>query len=140
MDACGLAGGTPWKANVSEWGWYVPTKFAQHGDHGSKVLPPMPSGRKWKIGGIEEAIWQITANHGGGYQYRLCPVEEDLTEKCFQSHPIDFAGMQMLQFNNGTRLPITPTYVNQGVIPEGSMWAMNPIPPRCLGGSCKKDN
>ena len=21
-----------------------------------------------------QVIWQITANHGGGYQYRLCPA------------------------------------------------------------------
>ena len=29
-DACGLAGGTPWGKNVSEWGDYVPTIFAKH--------------------------------------------------------------------------------------------------------------
>ena len=30
------------------------------------------------------------------------------------------------------------TYVDQGVIPEGSTWSMNPIPPRCLGGGCSE--
>lgn len=139
VDACGLAGGTPWGKNVSEWGWYVPTKFAQHGDHGSK-LPPQPSGRVWKVGSIVEAIWQITANHGGGYTYRLCPASEELTEDCFRKYPIKFAGRQMLQYDNGTRLEITPTYVTEGVEPKGSMWAMNPIPPRCLGGDCKPGN
>ena len=29
-------------------------------------------------------------------------------------------------------------YVDQGVIPEGSTWSMNPIPPRCLGGGCSE--
>ena len=52
-------------------------------------------------------IWQITANHGGGYQYRLCPINEELTEECFQKHPLDFIkGSQYLQWNNGSRLHI----------------------------------
>jgi hypothetical protein len=38
IDSCGLAGGTPWSQNVSEWGWFVPTKYAKHGDFGSRVL------------------------------------------------------------------------------------------------------
>ena len=31
---------------------------------------------------------------------------------------------------------ITATYLDEGTLPEGSTWAMNPIPPRCLGGDC----
>jgi len=140
MDACGLAGGTPWKNNVSEWGWYVPTKYASHGDYGSKVLPEMPSDTVWKIGKEAEAIWQITANHGGGYQYRLCPSSEPLNEECFQKYPIEFTKKQYLQFNNGTRMQIQGTFVDYGTLPENSTWAMLPIPPRCLGGDCKKGN
>jgi len=135
MDACGLAGGTPWRKNVSEWGDYVPTKYAKHGDYGSK-LPELPSNTVWKIGGEAEVIWQITANHGGGYQYRLCPSSEPLTESCFQKHPLEFTGKQSIQFNNGTRIPVKGTFVSNGTIPEGSTWAMCPIPPRCLGGGC----
>ena len=64
-----------------------------------------------------QVIWQITANHGGGYQYRLCPagqvyltlkvlaigqiltyisslvlalIAQPLTEDCFQKHPLQF--------------------------------------------------
>ena len=37
-------------------------------------------------------------------------------------------------------MAIKGTYVSTGVIPEGSTWSMNPIPPRCLGPGCKKDN
>lgn len=49
----------------------------------------------------------FTANHGGGYQYRLCPLEDELTEECFQKHPLDFVrGLQYLQWNNGSRLNI----------------------------------
>ena len=64
VDPCGLAGGTPWGEWVPEWGNYVNTTFAHHGDYGSKVLPEYASGVVWKLGGVEEAIWQITANHG----------------------------------------------------------------------------
>ena len=31
-----------------------------------------------------------------------------------------------------THISYLETYVDQGVIPEGSTWSMNPIPPRCL--------
>lgn len=131
-------GGTPWSEWAPEWGNYVNTSFAQHGDFGSKVLPEYPTQTVWKRGGQAEVIWQITANHGGGYQYRLCPLtSQPLTESCFQNMPLDFVkGQQFLQWNNGTRLKINPTYVSEGTVPENSTWAMNPIPPRCLGGGC----
>ena len=29
--------------------------------------------------------------------------------------------------------------MSEGTIPPGSEWAMNPIPPRCLGGSCSNN-
>jgi len=136
MDACGLAGGTPWGDNVPEWGEYVNTTFASHGDKGSK-LPKVDSSVIWQIGGSAEVTWQITANHGGGYQYRLCPANEELTEECFMKLPLEFdRAKQFLQWNNGTRQHIQGTYVTEGVLPEGSTWAMNPIPPRCLGGGC----
>ena len=32
------------------------------------------------------------------------------------------------------------TYVEEGVLPDGSTWSMNPIPPRCLGSDCKPGN
>jgi hypothetical protein len=134
-DSCGLAGGTPWAANVSEWGDYVPTIFAKHGDKGSK-LPANPTSTVWSAGGTAEVVWQIGANHGGGYQYRLCPLGEPLTEECFQRHPLDFEqSKQALIFANGSRLPISGTFVTDGTLPMGSTWALNPIPPRCLGGS-----
>ena len=30
--------------------------------------------------------------------------------------------------------------MNEGVLPKGSTWSMNPIPPRCLGSGCKESN
>ena len=43
-------------------------------------LAPMDTGVKWKIGGVAEVTWQIENHHGGGYQYRLCPADEPLTD------------------------------------------------------------
>lgn len=73
-DACGLAGGTPWGANVSEWGDYVATPYAHHGDYGSKVLSRQQTGAIWKRGTQQEVMWQITANHGGGERVTLSLV------------------------------------------------------------------
>ena len=137
MDACGLAGGTPWTANVSEWGDYVQTPFATHGDKGSDVLKPLAAPAVWAAGGTAEVTWQVTANHGGGYAYRLCAADAPLTEACMQSTHLDFVpGKQTLLFANGTRLAIGGSYVSEGTLPAHSMWARNPIPPRCLGNGC----
>ena len=96
-----------WGDYVPQWGDYVPTRFAKHGDVGSLHLPIQPSGTVWKAGGVAEVVWQIGANHGGGYAYRLCPLGEALTEACFQDHPLPFdQTKQALLFPNGTRLPI----------------------------------
>jgi len=45
------------------------------GDAGSKTLPKMPSQVTWKAGETVEVAWALQANHGGGYQYRLCPAD-----------------------------------------------------------------
>ena len=37
---------------------------------------------------VIETLWSIRANHGGGYQYRLCPLEDTLTEECFKKMPM----------------------------------------------------
>ena len=60
VDPCGLAGGTPWGKWAPEWGNYVNTTYASHGDYGSKVLPEFPTNTTWTIGGHAEVIWQIT--------------------------------------------------------------------------------
>jgi len=138
-DPCGLAGGTPWGDDVSEWGEYASTTHAKHGDSGSKVLKKNATLgiSTWTIGQEVEVVWQITANHGGGYQYRLCPADRDLTEECFRETPLDFnQDKQHILLENGTRVHISGTFVSEGTEPMGSTWAMNPIPPTCLGGGC----
>ena len=72
--------------------------------------------------------WQQTAGHGGGYQYRLCPASEPLTEACFQETPMPFAGDSSLMLGNGTMMTLKSTFVSEGTLPAGSTWQMNPIP------------
>eukprot|EP00039_Didymoeca_costata_P006387 m.89761 g.89761 ORF g.89761 m.89761 type:complete len:384 (+) comp13238_c0_seq2:20-1171(+) len=138
-DACGLAGGTPWGPDVPEEGRYINTTHAHHGMKGSE-LPEMPTGTVWKAGGEAEVVWQIRFNHGGGYSYRLCPADKKLTEECFQSNHLEFVlGKQALLFSNGTRLPITGVFVNEGTSPPGSIWSRLPLPSSVLGPRCSCD-
>ena len=64
MDSCGLAGGTPWGADVAEAGDYINTTIARHGDRGSKVLPKSDAHTVWKIG--EEVGLQSTSSQPRG--------------------------------------------------------------------------
>jgi len=45
----------------------------------------------------------------GGYQFRLCPADADLTEACFQRTPIPFGGRTWLEWGDGKRLEINGT-------------------------------
>jgi len=127
LDSCGMAGGGP-KESCGE-GKYATTEFARQGDLGSNVLPPQPTGITWKAGNIVTAKWSIRANHGGGYQYRLCPATESLTEECFMRTPLPFASntTQILELVDAT-IQIPGKYVSEGTRPVGSTWAMNPLP------------
>merc|ERR1712048_236568 len=136
VDPCGLAGG-----------WY--TKGASFA--GGDAPPGVPQGAAgssfpynqkvlaqttWIAGTEAEVAWGITANHGGGYQYRLCPYDqyETLGEQCFQQNPLDFVGdTQWIQFghgmdrNNRTEIPAT-SVTGDKVVPVGSQWRKNPVP------------
>ena len=134
-DACGMSGGTtaanagPGEAVFSPESVGGSTVIAQ-GDLGAAVLPAGPETAVWTAGGRAEVRWGIRFNHGGGYQYRLCPWAEPLTEACFQRTTLEFVrGSQALELPNGTRLPVPdPQYVDEGVIPVGRSWARNPVP------------
>lgn len=128
-DACGMAGGTLKAHEGPGDAVFHDTEFARMGDLGSRVLKSAPSGTVWTVGAQVEVSWGIRYNHGGGYQYRLCPAGEDLTEACFRRNPLDFVrNKQALEWKNGTRLAINGTFVDKGTLPAGSTWAMNPIP------------
>ena len=88
----------------------------------------LPGSFPWMAGAKVHVSWSITANHGGGYQYRLCPANQNLTEECFQKMPLDFVGQQGFVWADGTDFWFNGTYVTEGTIPKGSKWAMNPLP------------
>lgn len=135
-NACGLAGGTPWAAEVSEAGVYTATEFAHHGMRGTE-LQPLESGVEWTIGGEAEVTWQIENNHGGGYSWRLCPADEPLTEECFQRHQLDFLeDQQGIVFKNGTVKLREGIFLTEGTFPAKSMWSTLPLPENWLGPRC----
>ena len=58
-----------------------------------RVLPPNLPGdvANWTVGSTPRVAWGMRFNHGGGYQYRLCPLEKmPCSEEEFQKMPLDF--------------------------------------------------
>jgi len=130
VDACGQAGGRFPNVYVGGDSDYTNTSLSRMGDLGSKVLPKGAPQATWVAGGTAEVMWGMRFNHGGGYQYRICPADRPLTEACFQETPLDFdRSKQALVWINGTRLPIEGVWVDgDATWPRGSTWARNPIP------------
>jgi hypothetical protein len=131
-DSCGVAGGHPATEDCEFGGCYMNTSNAVLGDMGSKKLPKQSYNVTWKAGTNVEVSWNIMANHGGGYQYRLCPADSTLDEECFQKTPLDFVGNQTFRWGgkNGKRKhSFKGTYATGDMVqPKGSMWAKNPVP------------
>jgi len=125
-DPCGRAGGGP--HSTGGHGEFTDTKYAKFGDLGSKVLPKYPTGTVWKAGSTVETMASFRANHGGGYQYRLCPLESELTEACFQETPMPFADDSKLMINDGRIIKLRSVDVSEGTTPPGSTWRMLGIP------------
>jgi hypothetical protein len=65
-SGCGVAGGNPvalFNGGIAPPGW-------PQGADG--LLLPATEPTVWYQGSVVEVAWAITANHGGGYSYRLC--------------------------------------------------------------------
>merc|ERR1711966_520366 len=140
-----MGGGSYSRKPGKEAGDYTKTAYAQHGDVGTQVLKPLPGHTPptYVRGGTAEVTWSMRNNHGGGYQYRLCPLPDnftELTEACFQQHPLDFVrDQQAIVFPNGTTYKLTAeqtTFVSEGTLPAGSTWSLIPMPPTLLGPCC----
>lgn len=126
LDPCGLMGG--WTSDNSvNGGFVVPPHVV--GEKGSS-LPPLPIQTEWVAGSVVEVEWAMAANHGGGYQWRLCPKGQESSEDCFASSPLDFASNStFLSFlRTGDRVEIPAVRVTVGTFPENSEWRKNPIP------------
>jgi len=134
VDPCGQAGGEYGFQKIGGDSVFYNTSLAGKGALGSQLPPIARENRtRWAAGSWVEVAWGARYNHGGGYQYRLCPANEPLTEECFQRHPLDFdRSKQVLKWNNGTleyAMGDKAVFVSGDVVkPQGSTWARNPIP------------
>jgi len=131
-DPCGMAGGNT--VGVFNAGEYNATAFAKQGDLGTHVLRKRTDIGEtvWKRGDVERARWEITAAHGGGYVYQLCPASQPLTEECFASTPLPFATaadgsytQRFIHSDSSDDFDAPATLVTEG---GGVGWAINPYP------------
>ena len=91
-------------------------------------------------GETAEVGWSMSANHGGGYSYRLCKIPDDggrssLTEECFQQTQLKFASDQSwIQTGSdaNSRKYFTANRTTEGTYPPGSQWTKNPVA-NCAG-------
>ena len=107
FDPCGRASGS-YKATPGK-GEFTNTTYAKLGDLGSQVLPKYDTGTVWQAGSTVETMTSFRTIHGGGYQFRLCPLESNLTEACFQQTPMPFAANSKLMISDGSMIePLVP--------------------------------
>ena len=109
-------------------GEFTNTTFAKIGDLGSRVLPKYDTGTVWKAGSTVETMTSYRAIHGGGYQFRLCPLESNLTEACFHQTPMPFVGNSRLMISDGSMIELDSVDVTNGTLPVGGTWRMLGIP------------
>lgn len=145
MDSCGIAGG-----GIPPFGQLDPPPGHPAGSSGSDTAhaPKLLEQTTWVAGSTVEVAWGIAANHGGGYQYRLCPERGPLTEECFTSMPLEFVGdKQWIRFDNGnphtaaiSRVREIPAVRVSGdkVLPVNSTWTKNPIAGCKINGAREK--
>ena len=95
VDPCGQAGGKYKQTPVGGDSVFATVslegKTFEMGDLGSKVLPPSLAEEvvNWTVGSTPRVAWGMRYNHGGGYQYRLCPLDKmPCTEADFQEMPL----------------------------------------------------
>jgi len=134
IDSCGSAGGRfPGQGIGGAGANYQNTSLARQGDMGSS-LPAMESQATWTAGLVYEVSWTVSANHGGGYAYRMAPADGPLTEETFGKMPLDFVGNSILRWggDKSTQLEFDSKgkgwQTNVGTTPPGSMWRKDPIP------------
>jgi hypothetical protein len=142
-SSCGMAGAY-WDYGDDNGGGVPVGSYAAR-TRGEDITPTAPA-TQWTAGSTVEVGWQMRANHGGGYQYRLCPADGgppngQTDEWCFQQTPLPFAEeTTTIRYLDGSRsdFQIPAITVSQGTWPEGSQWRRNPIP-NCLFGPQNPD-
>lgn len=143
-SGCGSAGGGP---KEMDNGGSPPPGYAQGAD--GLTQPETASKAHWRRGSVQEVGWAMLANHGGGYQWRLCKNDGNSTvsEECFQRTPLKFASNvsrirygSLWQYKTYKKFPgpfgrieipdleVPLVKVSEGTTPPGSEWARNPFP------------
>jgi hypothetical protein len=102
---------------------------------------------EWYAGSTEKVAWHVSANHAGGYSYRICKMPKggirELTEECFQETPLEFVGDEQWVSYGGenhqwdqpeNQIKITAKRTTQGTFPPGSMWTLDPLLPEMEEG------
>jgi len=123
-DPCGLASGGLHSNAYS----VVPGGYTA-GDKATEVLPETEA-TSWQAGATATVGWALSAQHSGGYSYRLCPKDSTLSEECFQANHLSFAGNSSIHWNDDSapdKTIMTRTFVD----PDGKQWRTNPVP-ACL--------
>lgn len=125
---CGLAGGGSTARDFN--GATPPAGIDQAMD--GRLLPELVGVKtEWPRGSVQDVAFDIEANHGGGYSYRLCPKDHEITEECFQRHHLRFASDQSwIQYGEdvSSRVNISAYRITEGTNPPGSQWTKNPVP------------
>ena len=93
----------------------------------------------WKSGDVQEVSYSVSANHGGGIQYRICPLDyllnNTISEDCFEA--LEFVGdTSWFQYTDEhselQSIPFTAVRVSDantaGVLPKGSTWTQVGLP------------
>jgi len=136
LDACGIASGFLPTAAVQ-----FAHEFSSSVEQGTKGthLPP-GTVTTWTADSVVEASFSLMVNHGGGYQYRVCPKSEEMTNDCFEQNPLSFeTDTHIVTTNQKTQtIEIPATDVSSGVRPIGSTWRRIPLPGcNCdIGSNC----
>mmetsp|Transcript_8455 Transcript_8455/g.21628 ORF Transcript_8455/g.21628 Transcript_8455/m.21628 type:complete len:398 (-) Transcript_8455:137-1330(-) len=92
----------------------------------------------WHPGDEVEVAFGMNANHGGGYSWRLCKIDNEssigvngVTEECFLNNTLEYVGDTgwiVYPDDKKPRVPYKRTTVTEGTHPPGSTWVVNPVP------------
>lgn len=138
-SGCGVAGGHPTHEYANGG---VPPVGVRLGFDGAFLPKSAPA--RWLRGGVAEVAWAMSANHAGGYAYRLCKADNPggLTESCFQKGHLTFAkasasaASSFATFPDGERKPMPTSspefrrdvFVVSGASPKNAEWVRVPVP------------
>jgi len=96
-------------------------------------LPPSSQTTKWEIGKTADVAFALTKNHGGGYQWRLCPghsASQHPPDSCFQANPLEFTNPDTtVEWTDGRKKTFkAQTLTGSHVTPHGSQFRVLQIP------------